>query len=240
MKITKLSLLSLLISVLSIILIIGLFVYIIQLNKNTTNELQQLKESINLKEIDDETEEPLTDHREVQNGEDFNVINDNTQNDSLENNNSDQGQDTPVVTDNSRPERKFEVINSIGYNLPDNWNANTAHQALSLSPIGEPGEKRFTGAIIVTAYTYSPNIGRRAWYCKLSNCNGNSTFTPAQVGNLSGYLTQDGQGYFVASGNTFYNISVLPPHKSEIFDNSKQYEIFHSSKEQVLQSLVFP
>lgn len=119
----------------------------------------------------------------------------------------------------------------IKYTLPSTWESKPTSESLTLSP------KTGGGFLVLKAYNYPGDMGRRDYYCKLVGyCIKETYFESMNIGNISGYkasaLDNSGGGddYFGAKGNKIYIInSYNPPSPTE----------FEKSYRQVLNSLVF-
>ena len=100
-------------------------------------------------------------------------------------------------------------LEDIKYKLPQGWEAKLGSDSLFISPV-EGG-----GFLSIHVYDYPGDIGRREYYCQVSNVciEGVSYFNEMGIGNISRYaahaLDNSGGGteYFGAKGNKFYIIS---------------------------------
>lgn len=112
-------------------------------------------------------------------------------------------------------------LNEITFILPVNWTSKLNKNDLFLSPVNGGGY------LDIVVHEYPANTGRREFFCQITHvCIEETTFTPIQMGNISGYkadtLDNSGGGgmYFGAKGNKFYVISSYGPPKPNDFDDS--------------------
>lgn len=150
-----------------------------------------------------------------------------------ETNNTPANQDiNPLEETNVQQLAPKTDISSIGYSLPDGWRSEIQENTLMLyAPEG--------GYIGINVYDFPSNTGRRAYYCQIAGtCIDSTTFTPTQIGNISGYeatgLDNSGGGreYFGAVGGSFIRITTFSP-------SSPTNNPFDQGRDLVLQSLTF-
>lgn len=123
-------------------------------------------------------------------------------------------------------------LKEIKYTLPSNWTGEIRDNNLVLNANGG-------GYLAIKVYSNKPSEGRREYYCELTKyCTSSSTFSPMQIGNISGYkaekLDNSGGGteYFGAKGDKFYIISSFSPS----YPTPNEFDKTYLS---VLSSLVF-
>jgi hypothetical protein len=123
-------------------------------------------------------------------------------------------------------------LKDIKYELPQGWKAKSVDWGLYIAPVSSGG------FLSIRVYDYSEDVGRREYYCKLTNfcIEGTTYFTAMNIGNISGYVAHaldnsgGGPEYFGAKGDRFYIISSYnPPSPNE----------FEKNYRNVLNSLVF-
>lgn len=130
-------------------------------------------------------------------------------------------------------------LENIKYTLPSGWKTETDIRgadkklALIISPNTGPG------LFVIKVYDYPNNIGRREYYCKITDyCIERTYFTQRQIGNISGYTanaldnSSGGTEYFGAKGNKFYIISTVR-------DITSTSDEFNTYSNEVLNSLIF-
>lgn len=150
---------------------------------------------------------------------------------------------TPVTTSTQPvaqpPAQNGADLENIKYTLPSGWkteitNDSLTGRSLRISP------KTGSGLLVIHTYNYPNNIGRREYYCKVTNfcIEGTTYYTQMQIGNISGYEAQaldnsgGGSEYFGAKGNKFYILS-------KIRDITSETDEFNTHLREVLNSLVF-
>lgn len=127
---------------------------------------------------------------------------------------------------------KSGVQGGIGFTLPPTWESKISASQRMLKP------KNGGGFLAIKTYDYPDTMGRREYYCQVSQVciEGTTNFTEVKIGNISGYLATaldnsgGGPEYFGSKGNKFYIIGTYNPPSPNDFENN--YQI-------VLDSLVF-
>jgi len=139
-----------------------------------------------------------------------------------------------ILIPSVHPEVDGVTVKNIKYTLPVSWSAEYSAQDNIWRFSASTG-----GFLAISGYDYNKNLGRREFYCQISNyCIDSTSFTATNIGNISGYkadgLDNSGGGteYFGAKGNKFYIITSFSPSGSEQNEFDKTYQ-------QVLDSLIF-
>jgi hypothetical protein len=111
-------------------------------------------------------------------------------------------------TANAVPVLLPKEVENISYTLPEGWQAKIVDGKLHFSETNG-------GWIVIEAYAYPSDVGRREYYCLVTSycIEGTTSFTERKIGNLSGYaasgLDNSGGGgeYFGVKDGIFYVIS---------------------------------
>lgn len=130
-------------------------------------------------------------------------------------------------------------LDEIKFTLPNGWTSSTSDDSIFLTSATDGGY------IIIKAYDYPVDTGRRANFCRINEyCISETYFEETQIGNINGYtalgLDNSGGGaeYFGAKGGKFYVISTYSPPN---VDEHGEYKLnnFNQYFDEVMESLRF-